>query len=448
MTSVGRLVGKIPLKTLHTPHADFLNSCTLIGVEVEAENVKLPKGQTWDGVQYWHPHADDSLRNDGCEFAFVSPLFGADAVTAIKGLCKLAKEKGFKTSARTGLHVHVDVRDLSLEQFRAMCVLYAMVEKMIYRWVGGNREENIFCLPWYHSEGDLDALGNAFKTNTESDVHHIFNGMLRYSGLNLQAVAKFGSAEFRHMPTTFDYERIRTWINIILSLRDAAVAWTGTPESLLKEFRTLGCMRFMSKVFPLSVLKELWYPEAQKDVIESGLITADHLLRISSKETKGRINFDSIYKRYKTLRGKNAGVALWESKHSPIKKGTTDIEEWDAMVRCGDTSASHFPKPRSLRIVDMPNSTTVIFNCPKNYPYDYPEWVVSYMTIREHKTKLLDTAPRFMAKLAIKTVQMPSSATKVYKTLFGSVPPPAPEPQQITNLAPSLQHYVTLTSND
>lgn len=356
---VGNLVGKPVFKAVHTPHSDFVENTTQFGVEVEAERAILPSGYSWDGMHYWNPHVDDSLRDNGCEYTFVKPLFGTDARIALMGLCDMAKRRGFRISGRCGLHVHIDVRDMGLVQFKSFCVLYSILEKLIYRWVGDNREDNIFCLPWYHAEGDLNSLCTVLDLSKDRpdglspEVHDVFINMQRYAGLNLNAVAKFGSAEFRHMKTTFDYERIKTWINILLSLKQAANLWTGSSTQLLDEVRILGCRTFINKVFRKDIADSLWYTGADRDIHESGLVTADYIIQKSSNNSTP-INFKHLYGKYKKLRGVNVGYSKWAS--SAVSKLAKRLEKTE------EKEFEELPPDSALAAAGWPNLNILNFN--------------------------------------------------------------------------------------
>jgi hypothetical protein len=54
-------------------------------------------------------------------------------------------------------------------------------------------------------------------------MKQMLDGVERYSALNCNALKKYGSVEFRHMQMTMDFAKIRQWINLIMSLHNAAL---------------------------------------------------------------------------------------------------------------------------------------------------------------------------------------------------------------------------------
>ncbi len=287
---IGTLVNRPAAALVYTGTSRLVLPDTYVGVEVEAENVprSFMDRPPPDIKTHWHPHIDDSLRDNGMEFAFAQPLFGMDVINAIVTLCEVARKHDFKTSMRTGLHVHIDVRELNLDQFIRLQVLYALVEAPIFRWVGDGRDKNHFCLPWYVAQGDLRKAASAFMA-PPPECQKILERVHRYSACNLQAVAKFGSLEFRHLKTCFDSSRIIQWINILLSLKKAAVNSIIPPEALCEYSLNIGARQFLNEVFG-PIATELWYPDYYKDIYEFGALSAEEIIRaVTPKSTSPAI---------------------------------------------------------------------------------------------------------------------------------------------------------------
>lgn len=316
---VGQVVDKMPSAHLRRADSRLIDSETLIGVEIEVEGCsrKLPNTRSESG--YWTPKEDHSLREGGMEFVFTEPLFGADVVAAINFLCDQALALRYKISERTGIHVHMDTRGMEVEKFQNFCILYALTERLLYNWVGDKRESNIHCLPWYMADGDLGSIGAIFKNPKEAPA--IIKNINRYSGLNLNCLLTFGSAEFRQLKTTFDPKRILDWINIILSLKQAGEAWAGTPDQLIREMRLLGAFGFTSKVFRDQVHK-LWYPDFSQHFLGTGIPVATQLI-----EGSRNISSDSLAKKMyshvrneEDERGEHPGVAKYRSRNKKQEK--------------------------------------------------------------------------------------------------------------------------------
>jgi hypothetical protein len=280
---IGQIVNKIPVSKLLKSSDRLIDSSTFLGVEVEIEGVNnLSHWESTAKSFYWQHKEDHSLRAGGREFVFSEPLYGADVIMAIEHLCAYTQAaQTWKISERTGLHVHLDVRDLELSEYRNLCVIYALVEPLIYNWVGDKRDENMFCLPWYTADVDLDAVSSALKPSSKASPSYqkaCFEQCAKYSGLNLAATATFGTVEFRHLKTTFDAPRIIDWLNIILSLKAYACRNGLTPHIILDRLKIQGPYSLARDVFGNALFSKVWYQDYTKDAISLGLVACEKFL--------------------------------------------------------------------------------------------------------------------------------------------------------------------------
>lgn len=223
MTTIARIVGIDSPITEHLMHPKLVGS-DVFGVELELEGcpVRLERGRTYDAVAGFPmpagvtAHEDGSLRNNGIEFV-TAPLSGAGLVSAVEGIMRVACDLQLRESGRAGLHVHINVLDLTVDQWIDFLKVYTLVEPLIYQWVGAGRRESIYCRPWYSVD--------RFDSDLRNFVGFLKRGVLdrlnsRYYGLNINSSSKHGTLEFRHMPDTMDAERIYTWINIIQTMKN------------------------------------------------------------------------------------------------------------------------------------------------------------------------------------------------------------------------------------
>jgi len=337
---VGQVVGKMPAPHLRRNDASLVDSETLLGVEVEVEGVTKKLSTKFKETAYWTAKEDGSLRNNGMEFVFSEPLFGADVVSAVKFLCQQAKEHNYRVSVRTGIHTHMDVRGMELDKFQNLCIIYALTEKLFYNWIGDKRSENIHCLPWYAADADLDTIGAIFR-DPNSGLSYV-KALHRYSGLNLNSLVNFGTVEFRQLKTTFDYSRIMDWLNIILSMKKAAIAWQGSPTQLVTEMKLLGAYAFSQKVFGPDLTAKMWYPGFQQDFRGICLPTAQHILDCSTPPgTKASSLFDRYKQSYDEEAGNNPGLAKWKKRNkvqkTPVAKQAAYSSLQEDMVATWNT---------------------------------------------------------------------------------------------------------------
>ena len=189
-----------------------IKSPTYTGVEVELSYLECTDGAAIG--QYWSITSDGSIRGDAPgELVFRGPLRPDQAEEALTRLDKHVLSTS-RINSTCSIHVHVDVCDLSLEELDRVLFTYAVVERTLYNYCGEGRENNNFCVPLYKSLPSLRAYLNLSRGVPDVPAQ------LRYCGLNLASVRKFGSLEFRMHPATRDIKRIAEWINLCCKVKE------------------------------------------------------------------------------------------------------------------------------------------------------------------------------------------------------------------------------------
>lgn len=229
------------------PEEELVLNKAYIGLEIELENVQKDFGYDKPGCSLWTTHEDHSLRNNGLEFVFAQPLCGIDIITAVRAFCEEARRCKFEASPRTGIHVHVDIRDMTPNQLHTMLLAYAAFEKPLFNYIAPDRYTSNFCMPWLEASNHLTEVGQLIY-GSDSNIRHVFERQHKYSALNLEAMMRLGTVEFRHMHTTLDPEAILTWINICLSLKKFAMRYDQDPQMFLQTF-SMGPERLCDLVF-------------------------------------------------------------------------------------------------------------------------------------------------------------------------------------------------------
>lgn len=236
-----------------------------IGLEAELENprgIRLP-AMSEEFKTIFIKEGDGSLRDNGYELKFRAPLFGKDLSTGIDILIKYISGNHAVCNYRTGLHIHLDCRDLDFEELQRLITIYLIYEKSLFSFVGDDRIESNFCAPWGRINDHIDVIKDIFKTQTSPDkTRDITRHVERYSALNLNALHKFGSIEFRHMQMSKDAEKIKQWINIIMSIYKAASKDKSTlPKVSLNELiqiiPKLGVYNISQNIFPQYLLNHI-----------------------------------------------------------------------------------------------------------------------------------------------------------------------------------------------
>lgn len=203
----------------------FLDPKQYIGVELECENAAaMAKLMHADSV-HWSVVEDHSLRNQGWEFVLRQPLRGKQLAGAIQEFFDTAKNYKLEYNERTSCHLHFDCRDLTHKQFSALLIIYQAVEPAFWNIVSKSRRWSGYCLPMLESQGA--AVEAIFKDRPNNNViKGAITKVSRYSALNIQAISKHGSIEYRHFHNPATPDQLVNWINLTVAIKQAAMVLT------------------------------------------------------------------------------------------------------------------------------------------------------------------------------------------------------------------------------
>lgn len=229
-------------------------SLSLVGIEVEIEDCAGVVSDKWtdsDGKIFhilWSTTEDGSLRNRGLEFVS-KPIVGRNvgiALTLLKGALDTCYPNS-RSSARCGIHVHINAMDTNVAQLFAWVSLYMLFERGLYKFSGG-REKNIFCLPTWAWKGNI--LAAIPKLARGSEVHAasaLYQNGLKYAGMNTIPLGEKGTLEFRQMKTTKDFKQVSAWISLLCSIKDFACENVKTLEDLEKFWTSIAALNTTSE---------------------------------------------------------------------------------------------------------------------------------------------------------------------------------------------------------
>jgi hypothetical protein len=263
----------------------------LYGLELEIEGIPVDPTELYVGGMYGD--ADNSLRNvrggRGWEFITKPATFSIvnTILTNFFGKAHLTEDN---YSERCSVHVHCNVLDMTPEQIQSLCLLYQAFEPVLYTFAGGDRDKNIFCVPWSQTQITYRLL----DTLCDGNIPTLRNWQ-KYTGLNLIPITTQGTVEFRHLPGTCDQVKIMQWLSLIGCLFKAAKTLTITDiEQILTSVNTTSeYHKLVSTVF--SAWSYLVTQPQYESLIEDGIIDVKYLLLGKIKNKKFVINTDSIY---------------------------------------------------------------------------------------------------------------------------------------------------------
>lgn len=190
------------------------------GIEIELEGRVDVLG--WPPATGWHQHDENSLRHGGREYVSSSPIYlkaVEEKVDALSGRLDEAKVRVNLGSPRTSTHIHYNVSAHPLADILGSTVVFTMIEPLLMRIIGAQRDGNLFCMPSYDC-GDLTWFFEGWM--------HFFHGWRaqpnrgKYSAQNYGRLIDLGTVEYRVFPCSLDGKQIKEWCSWIKTIHDIA----------------------------------------------------------------------------------------------------------------------------------------------------------------------------------------------------------------------------------
>lgn len=210
-----------------------------LGLEIEVEGNKFKKEAL---PAPWTYHHDGSLRGeDNAEYVYGKPVKFAQVEKTLDTLWDMFSEYGsvLDESNRTSVHVHLNVQDFYLNRLATFLGMYFSVEEILVQWCGDHRVGNLFCLRGKDAPGILSRVLQLLKTGERVS----FSDGMHYGGVNIQAISKLGSLEFRSMRGCTDKNTILRWVNILERMYTLSADYTD-PRTLVDSYSSVGASEY------------------------------------------------------------------------------------------------------------------------------------------------------------------------------------------------------------
>lgn len=210
-----------------------------VGIEIEVEGENLPHTDN----NIWRMERDGSLRGNSIEYVLSKPMSSEDKAQALSYLDRKYVEEGtvVNDSVRAGVHVHINVQDLTLKEMFSFITAYIILEDILTHYCGEYRQGNLFCLRVKDADYLLYLLERVAKSR---DFDEWNTGQIRYSALNVTSLFKFGSLEFRAMRGTRDMQVINDWADMLLDIREVSREFEN-PSDVVKLLQEGGAENFL-----------------------------------------------------------------------------------------------------------------------------------------------------------------------------------------------------------
>jgi hypothetical protein len=236
-----------------------------VGVEIEVEGRRLPPVDNLP--KQWRADQDGSLRGESAEYVLRRPLTLPQLQVALEDLetCFDAHDTKVQPTFRAGVHVHINVQELTPKQLVSFICLYFVLEEVLLRYCDKSRLGNHFCLRMSDAGYLLDKL---ITFITEQNLNLLNDEDIRYASMNLTSLFKYGSVEFRSLESTTDYNKIAVWAGVLTHLRDYAKTLS-SPADILGQASVHGFAEYAP------VILGPWYSHfrqwATEDNIKAGI---------------------------------------------------------------------------------------------------------------------------------------------------------------------------------
>lgn len=325
-----------------------------IEIECEGENLAVPVPDVWRTVD------DGSLRGEfphgRAEWVLSNPLSITDAAKAVADLAAYQAEHNAQLdfSFRTSVHVHMNVQNLTFDQYLNTVYTYLLLENVLVRYCGNERIGNRFCLRMQDAEGLGDLLVELFSKGPKM-LGYFSKENAKYASINLAATTSYGSLEFRAMQGNLQVPYINTWVKALYNIREFAKS-RKDPQDIHDFFVRTDPSEFMA-----AVLKDTYnhfsYDDEVNEIRHAFSITLELPYAYSSEEKRKRERMADLLRREKELQ------EAYEAEQARIKRRMErDIQnlrdnefdlvmprqprQLDALIQGGPPPA---PRPRNFQ---------------------------------------------------------------------------------------------------
>jgi hypothetical protein len=217
---------------------DFLVRPGRVGIEVELEGLySVRSGRST--LTYWDIIHDDSLRDNGVEFVTKRDgLEGAEIIGAINELQNFLRSHSPKASWRCSDHVHVDIRDMTIQQCKRMILASVITENILYTTAGSHRKDSNFCMPVSGAEDMVRTLAVNWKREGPAFFDYLCMDWNKYSGMNLIPSRQLGTIEYRNSEPKYTRGQLLRLVNRYLALKQSALSFEGSDSDFINTFTT------------------------------------------------------------------------------------------------------------------------------------------------------------------------------------------------------------------
>lgn len=265
-------------------HLIFKNVNGDIGIELEVEGSDL-KGL---GSNFWATHEEHSLRN-GLEYVS-RPLKIEELKPALLEWSMMTSDCKFKTQClRTSTHIHINAQKHTFLEVYTFLSAYWLLENVLVRINGKEREGNLFCLRVKDAEGIIVKIIEEINMKKPFKT---WSNDFRYAALNISALLKFGTFEFRFIRGLTTADKIELWASELYHAVHRIKSRFSSPQDVYNFFTSKGPEAFFKACFSEKFSKEVFkYCPEYKELMEENLVYVYEIISALSNFTSSKKRF-------------------------------------------------------------------------------------------------------------------------------------------------------------
>lgn len=170
---------------------------------------------------HWKVVPDGSI-SGGCEV--VSPILsGQEGLEQLAAAMAALRSAGATVDQACGMHVHIDARDLTGDEFARTFAFYTERQELMDLLVAPSRRHNTYCRKYDErtivnikdtAKQDTDRYGDTVDGKRQATRVHGD----RYMTVNLQSYLTHGTLEFRQHQGTLNGTKAVSWVTMLLAI--------------------------------------------------------------------------------------------------------------------------------------------------------------------------------------------------------------------------------------
>lgn len=168
-----------------------------------------------DSASNWKVVHDGSVSGGG---EAVSPILsGADGYEQVRKAARALSAAGATANRSCGLHVHVNARDLTVDDIKNTVENYSVNESTIDSFMPRSRRGNINSYCYSNASRLRDAAAAWNNARSHEGMQSVFHNE-RFMKVNLESLNRHGSIEFRQHSGTVQASKIIPWVQFCVNL--------------------------------------------------------------------------------------------------------------------------------------------------------------------------------------------------------------------------------------